>query len=51
MSSTYLSFLFLTFPDYVHSNETDVSLLFMLCSKFLCFSTAAVNDYINDEKG
>lgn len=24
MSSTYLTLLFLTFPDYVHSNGTDV---------------------------
>lgn len=24
MSSTYLTFLFLTYPGYVHSNETNV---------------------------
>lgn len=25
MSSTYLTFLFLAYPDYVHSNETNVN--------------------------
>lgn len=28
MSSMYLTFLFLTYPDYVHSNETNINSLF-----------------------
>ena len=48
MSSTYLTFLFLTYPDYVHSNETEVNSLIYALFKISALPCVCSQLYLND---
>lgn len=48
MSSTYLAFLFLTYPDYVHSNETKVNSPIYALFKIFALPYTCSQLYMND---
>lgn len=48
MSSTYLAFLFLTYPDYVHSNETKVNSPIYALFKTFALPYTCSQLYMND---
>lgn len=48
MSSTYLTFLFLTYPDYVHSNETNASSPMHVLFKISVLPYTCSQLYLND---
>lgn len=48
MSSTYLTFLFLTYPDYVHSNETNVHSRIYALLRISVLPYTSTQLYLND---